>query len=102
MDFVIIRGLISIKVASFLINKLKIDSMIFFACFFCLSFKSKTLIIFSKSFWLTSFFKSNLVLIIFSGCSFATFSISTPPSVLLIKAIFEVPLSTKQERYNSL
>ena len=43
-------------------------------------------------------FKSNLVVIILLGVSDATFSISIPPSVLLIKAIFELSLSIKQDK----
>ena len=40
------------------------------------------------------FFRSIFVVKIFSGFCFATDSISTPPSVLLMKAIFELSLST--------
>ena len=43
-------------------------------------------------------FKSIFVVIIFPGFSTATFSISTPPSTLLIKAIFELSLSTKHDK----
>ena len=39
-----------------------------------------------------------LFVIIFSGVSAATFSISMPPSVLLMNAIFDVSLSIKQDK----
>ena len=45
-----------------------------------------------------SFFRSILVVIILWGVSAATFSMSTPPSILLIKAIFEDSRSIKHER----
>ena len=44
------------------------------------------------------FFKSILFVIILFGVSFATFSISIPPSVLLINAIFDDSRSTKHDK----
>ena len=57
----------------------------------------KILIIFSQLSSDISSIISNLVVTILSGLFFAIFSISIPPWSLEIKAIFELPLSTKHE-----
>ena len=56
------------------------------------------LIIFFIAFSSTPVLTLTLVVIIFSGFSFATFSISIPPASLEIKAIFELDRSTKQDK----
>ena len=60
--------------------------------------KLNGLITFSISLSSISIFNSNFVVIIFFGVSEATFSMSIPPSVLLIKAILELCLSTKHDK----
>ena len=68
------------------------------ACFLGFSDKLKGCIIFSMSVSLTFLDKLIFVVITFSGLFFATSSIFTPPSELEMKAIFELDLSTKQDK----
>ena len=97
-SFEIIRGFISIKLQSLSWRILFKDCISLLATFFCCSFKLKGSIILLTLSSFTFSAISTFVVIIFSGVSLATFSISIPPSVQLINAIFELSLSTKQER----
>ena len=93
------RGFISIKLASFSTSILYKDFINLLATSFWLFEKLNIEITFSICKLLgPSSFKSILVVIIFSGFSIAIFSISIPPSVLLMNAIFELSRSTKHDK----
>ena len=68
------------------------------ACFVDFLGKLKGCIIFLMYVSLTVLDKLIFVVTTFSGLFFATSSILTPPSALEIKAIFELDLSTKQDK----